>query len=162
MLPSENSRPLGQQLYYKETVTQVFSCNIAKFLRTPILENSYERLLLSFLPWKTKKKKRRKMAAQSSRYYICDYFWRRPVFFRIRFGENFISFVKYKIVVYITDVVGINKLTVKNMNTYSCVYNGVPLKPIIMVFSEQHITKASNSEAYLEPYQTLKRSVLQN
>ena len=80
---------------------------------------------------------------------------------RIRFGENFISFVNYdEIVVYITDVVGINKLIVRNMNTYR-VYSGVPLKPMIKVFSEHHITEASNSEAYSEPYQTLKRNVLQ-
>ena len=62
---------------------------------------------------------------------------------RIRFDENFISFVKYEIVVYITDVVGISKLTVRNMNTYRCVFNGVPLKPMIKVFSEHHITEAS-------------------
>ena len=61
----------------------------------------------------------------------------------IRFDENFISFVKYEIVVYITDVVGISKLTVRNMNTYRCVFNGVPLKPMIKVFSEHHITEAS-------------------
>ena len=79
---------------------------------------------------------------------------------RIRFGENFISFVNYEIVVHIIDVVGINKLIVRNMYTYR-VYGGVPLKPMIKVFSEHHITEASNSEAYSEPYQTLKRNVLQ-
>ena len=31
----------------KETMTQMFSCEFVKFLRTPILENTFGRLLLS-------------------------------------------------------------------------------------------------------------------
>ena len=31
----------------KETLTQMFSCEFVKFLRTPILENTFGRLLLS-------------------------------------------------------------------------------------------------------------------
>ena len=39
-------RHSGLQLYYKETPTQVFSCESAKFLRTFILKNIFKRLLL--------------------------------------------------------------------------------------------------------------------
>ena len=39
----------GLQVYYKETPTQVFSVNIAEFLRTLILKNICERLALHFI-----------------------------------------------------------------------------------------------------------------
>ena len=38
--------PEGQHRYQKETPTQVFSLKFAKFLRTPILKNICEQMLL--------------------------------------------------------------------------------------------------------------------
>ena len=43
----ENTRPPGQQLYWKETPTQVFSCEYSKFLRTSILKKICERVRLN-------------------------------------------------------------------------------------------------------------------
>ena len=45
-LKRDSNTGAGVQLYYKETLTQVFSCEIWEFFRTPILKNICERLLL--------------------------------------------------------------------------------------------------------------------
>ena len=49
MLESVFDKVAGLQVYYKETPTQVFSVNIAKFLRSFILKNIGKRLLLHFI-----------------------------------------------------------------------------------------------------------------